>query len=88
MKPYRELVGALSWLALGTRPDIAFAIASLARFGHNTGTLHWEAARGILRYLKDTKSWNHILGGEDQCIASYTDADWGFDQDDRRSIGA
>ena len=35
--PYRELIGALSWLTLGTRPDIAFATSSLARFGHNPG---------------------------------------------------
>ena len=34
---YRELLGALAWIALGTRPDIAFATSSLARFGHNLG---------------------------------------------------
>ena len=49
-RPYRELVGALSWLALGTRPDIAFAASSLARFGHNPGRVHWETAKRVLRY--------------------------------------
>jgi len=34
-RPYRELVGALAWLALGTRPDIAFVTSSLTCFGHN-----------------------------------------------------
>jgi len=54
--PYRELVGALAWLALGTRPNIAFATSSLPRFGHNPGRVHWEAAKRVLRYLKGTKT--------------------------------
>ena len=30
---YRELVGALSWLTLRTRPNIVFMTSSLSRFG-------------------------------------------------------
>ena len=82
-QPYRELVGALAWLALGTRPDIAFATSSLARFGHNPGCVHWEAAKRILRYLKGTRGWRLTLGGKTAQIASYTDTDWGSDQDNR-----
>jgi len=44
-RPSREVVGALAWLALGTRPDIAFATGLLTRFGHNPGRVHWEAAK-------------------------------------------
>ena len=62
-RPYRELVGALAWLALGTRPDIAFATSSLARLGHNPGRVHWEAAKQDLRYLKRTKKRRLNLGG-------------------------
>ena len=82
-RPYRELVGALAWLALGTRPDIAYATSSLARFGHNPGRAHWEAAKRVLRYLKGTRGWKLTLGGKTAQIASYTDADWGSDRDDR-----
>ena len=53
-RPYRELVGALAWFALGTRPDIAFATSSLDRFGRNPGRVHWEAAKRVLRYLRGT----------------------------------
>jgi transposase InsO family protein len=87
-RPYRELVGALAWLALGTRPDIAYATSSLARFGHNPGRAHWEAAKRVLRYLKGTRRWRLTLGGKPPQIAGFTDADWGSDRDDRRSIGA
>jgi len=54
-RPYRELAGALAWLALETRPDITFAASSLTRFGHNLGCVHWETAKRVLRYIKGTK---------------------------------
>ena len=81
-RPYRELVRALAWLALGTRPDIAFATSSLARFGHNSGHAHWDVAKRVLRYLKGTKQWRLTLGGKSPQIAFFTHADWGSHRDD------
>jgi len=60
-RPYRELVGALSWLALGTRPDIAFAASSLARFGHNPGRAHWEAANVCFAILSARRHGASLL---------------------------
>ena len=85
-RPYRELVGALAWLTLGTRLDIAFATSSLARFRHNPSRVHWEVAKRVVRYLKSTKQWRLTLGGKSPQIAVFTDADWGSHHDDRRSI--
>ena len=74
-RPYSELVGSLAWPALGTRPDIAFATSSLARFGHNPGRVHWEAAKQVLHYLKGTTKRRLKLGGKSPGIAAFTDAD-------------
>ena len=38
--PYREIVGALNWLALGSHPDITFVIGQLAQFLENPGQVH------------------------------------------------
>ena len=73
--PYRELVGVLAWLAVGTQPDIAFATSSLTRFGHSPGRCHWEAAKRVLRYLKGTKMWRLKQGGKTPEVATFTDAD-------------
>ena len=62
--------------------------SSLARFGHNPGRVHWEAAKRILRYLKGTKGWWLKLGSNQLLIDGYTDVDWGSGRDNRRSIGA
>ena len=85
-EPYCKLVGALQWLALRTRPDIAFATASLARFGRDPSHAHWDVARRFLRYLKGTKHMRLVLGGTTASIPGYTDADWGSDQDDHHPI--
>ena len=87
-RPYSELVGALAWLALGIRPDIAFATSLLARFAHNPGRVPWEAAKRVLRYFKGTMRRRLKLGGKSPGIAAFTDADWGSNRDDRRSLGA
>ena len=71
-RPYRELVGALAWLTLGTRPDIAFATSSLARFGHNPGRVHWDVAKRVVRYLKGTKQRRLTPGGKSPQIAIFT----------------
>ena len=41
--PYWELIGTLLWIANGTRPDIAFAVTTLAKYTSNPGEIHWNA---------------------------------------------
>jgi hypothetical protein len=50
-KPYHKAIGTLNWAALATRPDIAFAITTVACFASNPGIAHWEAVKRIFCYL-------------------------------------
>ena len=52
--PYREAVGTLLWLSLGTRPDICYAVSQVARFNDCYGTEHWRAVVRIFRFLAGT----------------------------------
>jgi hypothetical protein len=90
-KPFRSAIGALMYLMIGTRPDIAFAVCACARYMHNPGEKHWEAVKHIFRYLSGTSD----LGLEYNCnsnaperstaLLGYSDSDWGGNQDTRRS---
>ena len=53
--PYRHVVGALTYLANATRPDIAHAVNRVAQFAQNPGAKHWRAVQQILRYLSGTR---------------------------------
>jgi hypothetical protein len=50
-KPYVSAVGALMYLAIATRPDIAHTISILCRFMSKPGPAHWKAAKHLFRYL-------------------------------------
>jgi hypothetical protein len=52
--PYVSAVGALMYLAIATRPDIAFAVGILCWFMANPGPEHWKAIKHIYRYLRGT----------------------------------
>jgi hypothetical protein len=55
--PYKNLLGSTAFAALGTRPDIAFAISNVARFSHQPTTSHCSALKKIVAYLKGTKEF-------------------------------
>jgi hypothetical protein len=58
--PYLSAVGSLSFLAIFTCPDIAFAVGYLARFNSNPGPAHWVAVKHLLRYLKGTLDYKLV----------------------------
>jgi Reverse transcriptase (RNA-dependent DNA polymerase) len=85
--PYSALVGALLYLASCTRPDIAFAANSLARYMAAPTEQHWLIAKGVLRYLRGTVKLG-ITFGPSADLQAYCDADFGGDLDSRRSTTA
>uniref|UniRef100_A0A5S6R2R3 Reverse transcriptase Ty1/copia-type domain-containing protein n=1 Tax=Trichuris muris TaxID=70415 RepID=A0A5S6R2R3_TRIMR len=52
--PYQMLVGSMMYLAVATRPDIAYAVSFLSQFNTCYTVEHWKAAKRVLRYLKGT----------------------------------
>ncbi|XP_062086862.1 uncharacterized mitochondrial protein AtMg00810-like [Humulus lupulus] len=84
---YRSLIGALQYLCY-TQPDICFAVNKLSQFLKAPTTVHWGAAKRILRYLKGTVHNGLRIGcNERLMITGYSDADWACCVDDRRSVG-
>lgn len=83
--PYSQLVGSLMYLAICTRPDISFAVGSLARYMANPTTVHWQAAKGVLRYLASTIDYGITYGKVNSNLLGYCDADYAGDLDTRRS---
>ena len=58
---YQGAIGSLLCLALGTRPDIAYAVIKLAQFSSNPTIMHWSAVRRILAYLYGTVNYRILL---------------------------
>lgn len=86
-KPYAQLIGSLMYAAIGTRPDIAFAVSSLSRFNQDPGLIHWEAAKRVIRYLIGTRDAKLVFGINSAGLVGFTDADWAS-QHHRHSISA
>jgi hypothetical protein len=55
--PYRELIGCLLWISMGTRPDISYAVNQCARYSSDPKPEHWTACLRVLRYLKGTTDY-------------------------------
>ena len=87
--PYRSVVGALLYLAMNTRPDMAFPVGLLARYGHN---ITWNAclcAAWLLAYLFTTPHLGIQYEADDMPdLHMFCDSDWASDKVNRRSCAS
>lgn len=86
-KPYREAVGSMMYLAISTRPDIAYAVGVLSRFSSNPGLSHWKAVKHLMRYLNATMDLKltYAPTRSPDRFTTYSDADFGGCDDSKRS---
>ena len=82
---YSQLVGSLMYLSVCTRPDISQAVGALARYMAEPTVAHWQAAKGVLRYIAGTSDFGITFWGRDFALDGYCDADYAGDLDTRRS---
>ena len=84
---YGTAIGSLKYAAIGTRPDIAFAVQILSQFTSNPNSTHWTAVKHVFHYLNGTHDMGIIYqtGGAAKPYA-YSDADWGSNPNDQKSI--
>ena len=54
---YRTLLGELLYAYVTCRPDIGFAITTLAKFSTFPSALHYRYLKGVTTYLRRTRSW-------------------------------
>jgi hypothetical protein len=94
IKLFQQQVGALLYLAIKTRPDIATAINQCSRYMSNPDSTHWKALDRIWGYLnyKPTLGLTYSINstttttkGSILKLLGYSDASWGDDLVERKS---
>jgi hypothetical protein len=77
--PFRNLVGAIIYLNICTRPAISYSISILAKFNSNPTFRACKALLWLCKYIYNTKSDVLTLGGgaKRPYLTSFCDSDWG-----------
>ncbi|MCO5586618.1 hypothetical protein L7F22_040559 [Adiantum nelumboides] len=85
LNEFNTIYSQLSAQGVSFDADIAFAVGVVSRYMSNPGKKHWEAVKGILRYLKATKDMRICYGSQELDVKGYTDSDYAGNLDNRRS---
>ncbi|KAJ3532326.1 hypothetical protein NM688_g7442 [Phlebia brevispora] len=90
VRPYQSAIGSLMYAALGTRPDIAYAVQHLSQFCSAPTQTHWTVVKHVMHYLNGTLRVGIKYGprakAQDLELTGYSDADWAGDANDRKSV--
>ena len=81
---FRSMVGAFQYLTF-TRPNLAFSVHQLYRFMSKPTTVHLEAAKRFLRYIRGTLSHGISFTPSPLTLTTFSDVDWAGDPFDHRS---
>ena len=74
---YRSIIGKLTYLEKGTRPDIGYATHQLARFCEDPKASHGKAVEHLVKYLIATRHKGLILTPiKTKSVEVYADADF------------
>lgn len=85
---YRSLAGALLYVAVNTRPDVAASVSLLCRRISQPTEVDWNELKRVVKYLMKTSNSKLRLcaeRGKPLRLSGYCDADWGGDTADRKS---
>lgn len=85
---FKSLIGGLRYL-VHTRPDIAYSVGVVSRFMEKPTTLHLNAAKRILRYVRGTLEYGLVYneGKGDYLLSGFSDSDLAGNFEDRKSTG-
>lgn len=78
-REYRAMIGALLYLARGTRPDISFAVNMLSRLQASSTDVDKSHVRRIFRYLKGTSHYELKFTSMGKSVECYVDASYAPD---------
>ena len=80
------MIRTLIYAAIGTRPNIAFAVTRLSQYNNNPTEEHIKYTKFVLRYLKGTKELKIKYDrSSDAGLIGYSDLDCGENKDDQHS---
>ena len=74
--PYRELLGGIGYVVLGTRPDSSYSYKTHGRWASNYDVDHCMSWLSFVRYLYQTKDLPLIICGTVGPLIGKSDADW------------
>ena len=85
--PYANAISFVMYLMVSTWPDIVYVVSCLSRYMSNTGPVHWEALKWLLRYLKHTAKYGLCFSKCDDGVELYgfVDSNCANDRDKRKS---
>ena len=62
---YASTVGIRMYTMLCTRLDICYAVGMVSRYQSNPGLKYWTTVKHILKYLRRTKDYMLMYGGDE-----------------------